>query len=94
MQIYGPAALHGPHNIQSPHNAYNARPATPTPTSRVNTADQLDLSPAAQFIDAVNSLPDIRQDRVSALRQAIASGTYETADKLDSALSALLDEIG
>jgi len=31
---------------------------------------------------------------VSALRQAIASGTYETDDKLDMALDRLLDEIG
>ena len=38
-------------------------------------------------------MPDIRQDRVAAIRAAIADGTYETADKMDEALSALLDEI-
>jgi anti-sigma28 factor (negative regulator of flagellin synthesis) len=38
--------------------------------------------------------PDIRQDRVNSIRAQIASGTYETAGKLDTAVSRLLDEIG
>ena len=40
--------------------------------------DQLDISPAADL---------------AALREQIQSGAYETADKLDMALSRLLDEI-
>ena len=42
----------------------------------------------------LSEIPDIRQGRVSAIKAAIASGTYETADKLNTAVSRLLDEIG
>jgi negative regulator of flagellin synthesis FlgM len=53
----------------------------------------LDLSPEAEFVAQARDLPEIREDRVAALRAQIASGTYETAEKLDIAVSRLLDEI-
>ena len=42
----------------------------------------------------MQNVPDIRQDRVSGSRTQIAQGTYETPQKLDVAVSRLLDEIG
>ena len=36
---------------------------------------------------------DIRADRVQALRAAIASGTYETENRLSAAIDRLLDEV-
>jgi anti-sigma28 factor (negative regulator of flagellin synthesis) len=56
-------------------------------------SDQLDISSAGQMLDAIRDLPEIRHDRVEALRTAIAEGSYETADKLDGAIERLLDEI-
>ena len=56
--------------------------------------DEVSISDAAQQLEQIRQLPDIRQDRVDAIRSQIASGTYETADKMDVALSRLLDEIG
>ena len=35
-----------------------------------------------------------RQARIAAIRQQIADGSYETADKLESALEAFLDREG
>jgi len=46
------------------------------------------------MVEQVKQAPDIRQDRVQAIRAQIASGTYETGGKLDVAVSRLLDEIG
>ena len=46
------------------------------------------------MIDKVHEAPDVRQDRVSAIRAQIAAGTYETDAKLEIALDRLLDEIG
>jgi negative regulator of flagellin synthesis FlgM len=92
MQIYGPSQLHGPQAISAPHGA---RPAQPT--SRPEAAqitDEVNLSEAAQLVEQVQQLPDIRADRVEAVRQQIAAGTYETSNKLDAALDRLLDEIG
>ena len=60
------------------------------------TLDQLDLSAEAQQLlssQAVSSGSDgeIRADRVSTIRQAIAEGTYETPEKLSAALDRMLD---
>ncbi len=91
MQIYGPSQLHGAQPINAPHIQRTAD------TSAVNTpgqVDQVDISPAAQLADQLSGVPDIRADKVATIKAAIANGTYETSDKLDMALSRLLDEIG
>ncbi len=92
MQVNGPSHLHGAHGINGPHynrnNAPQANPASAGPS------DQLDISAAAlEAIEAQES-GEIRTDLVNRVRQQIADGTYETADKLDAALDNLLDEIG
>jgi negative regulator of flagellin synthesis FlgM len=90
MQIYGPSGVNGayqagrsqPVRVDAPHVGAASQPQ-----------DQLEISSAGTYTDMVRDVPDIRQDRVAAIRAAIADGTYETADKMDRALSALLDEI-
>ena len=52
------------------------------------------MSEAGQIAAQMSDVPEIRQERVDALRTAISSGTYETDEKLDVALERLLDEIG
>ena len=91
MQIYGPSQLHGAQPINAPHLQ---RSADVRSSSAPSQADQVDISPAAQLAGQVSEIPDIRQDRVATIKAAIANGTYETPDKLDTALSRLLDEIG
>jgi negative regulator of flagellin synthesis FlgM len=90
MQIYGPAQLHGPQAISSPHlrsggveQVGSSRPAQ----------DEVQISDAGRLVDLANQVPDIRQDRVNAIRQQIAAGTYETPEKLDVALNRFLDEV-
>lgn len=56
--------------------------------------DQLELSAEAQLISQSNATSDIRMDRVNDLRAEIASGRYETAEKIETAVSRLLDQIG
>ena len=92
MQIYGAGGVHGVQGVAGPHNA---RPTEAPQAASLQPQDELQLSStsAASFVDQVNQVPDIRQDRVAAIRAAIADGSYETADKMDQALSALLDEI-
>jgi len=52
----------------------------------------VDISPEAQLLSQARDLPEIRADRVAAIKAQIASGTYETDAKLDAALENLLDE--
>ncbi len=92
MQIYGTTHLHAPQPLSAPHRM---APAQGTTSSRGTFGvDQLDISPEADFVSQVRDLPDIRADKVAAIKAQIQAGTYETEQKLDAALSRLLDEIG
>jgi negative regulator of flagellin synthesis FlgM len=92
MHIYGPSQMHGPQSIGAPHGIRPAQPMTRPEAPQI--ADQVDISDAARLVEQVQQMPDIREDRVEAVRQQIAAGTYETGDKLDVAVERLLDEIG
>jgi len=92
MQINGPSHVHGSQSINAPHRASAAQPAD-QPNS-IFGMDQVDISHEADMVHQVNDLPDIRGDRVAEIRSAIASGVYETPEKLDVAVDRLLEEIG
>jgi len=94
MEIYGPSHLHGAQSLNPPHAARLSRPTGPDRSSPIR--DELDISEAARAAEAqqTGDTAPIRQDRVDAIRAQIASGTYETPEKLDAALERLLDEIG
>ena len=55
--------------------------------------DQLDISMEAQSMAGMESSGGVRADRVATLRAEIASGQYETAERLDAAVSRMLDAI-
>lgn len=97
MQING---LQSAQSIQSLAGTQRAKPSQasePVASSSAIPTDQLDLSPEAQALSDVQatsapqSSAGIRQDRVDAIRQAIANGTYESPEKLSGALDRLLD---
>ena len=92
MHIYGPSQLHGPQSIGAPHGARPAQPTTRPEAAQI--ADEVNISDAARLVEQIQQMPDIREDRVNAVRQQIADGAYETSDKLNAALERLLDEIG
>ena len=78
-------------------SAPRIRRGPPSSTSQVESPkiqDEVNISDAARLVEQAKQAPDIRQDRVQAIRAQIASGTYETPGKLDTAVSRLLDEIG
>jgi negative regulator of flagellin synthesis FlgM len=91
MQVYGSTYLHGAQALSAPHTS--RAPAASASTGSNSVSDQLEISTAGQFADRLSQIPDIRQDRVSQIKAAIANGTYETDDKLSTALSRMLDEI-
>jgi negative regulator of flagellin synthesis FlgM len=57
-------------------------------------ADEVDISEAARLVEQAQQLPEMREDRIEAVRLQIAEGTYETNDRLSIAVERLLDEIG
>ncbi len=92
MQIYGPTHLHGAQPLNAPHGIRNSQPAART--ENASFKDSVEISDAGRLADQMSQIPDIRQDRVNAIRAQIAAGTYETGAKLNAALDRLLDEIG
>ncbi len=99
MQIYGPSHLHGPQSVTPPHHG-RQRGEMPA-VGRASGGDELNISDAgnqaaetARLVDHTRQLPDVRQERVDQIRAQIASGSYETAQKLDVAIERLLDELG
>lgn len=56
-------------------------------------SDQLDISLEAQMMSTSATTNDIRADRVADLRAQIASGTYDSAEKMDTAISRMINEL-
>ncbi len=91
MEIYGPGQIHGPQSIKAPQRLQPPQVDTSLDTTPL---DQVDISAEAELVSRVHELPDIRADRVEDIRAEIDAGVYETDEKLDVAVSQLLDEIG
>ena len=92
MHIYGPAHLHGAQPIGPPHKSPASQPSSRPDSTPIS--DEVEISDAARLVEEARQVPEIRQDRVDAIRVQIAQGTYETPEKLDVAVERLLDEIG
>ncbi|QDV27829.1 flagellar biosynthesis anti-sigma factor FlgM [Aureliella helgolandensis] len=96
MQIHG---LQQTQAIQSISRTAGAKAAGPVeaPSAANSANDQLELSLEAQQISesqatgSGQSINGIRTEKVAALRQAIADGTYETPENMSAALDKLLD---
>ena len=62
-------------------------------TSQTSGKDSVEISELARLLDSLSRVPDIRQDKVNAVKAQIESGVYETAEKLQKAIEALLQEL-
>tara|TARA_Y100001933_G_scaffold223973_1_gene235929 strand:+ start:507 stop:788 length:282 start_codon:yes stop_codon:yes gene_type:complete len=55
--------------------------------------DRVEVSDAARFLAKMNAMPEIRSDLVERVRNEIAQGTYDTPEKFELALDAMIDEV-
>lgn len=91
MQVHGASQVHGAQAVRGPHKSASIESGSTQSFSDVT--DRLDISDAGRIADRMAEIPDIRAERVQAIRAAIVDGTYETSDKLNTAVDRLLDEI-
>ena len=61
--------------------------------TRPSASDRVEVSEVARWLEQMNQLPAIREDKVSAARAAIANGTLDTDDNLSIALNRMFDDI-
>ena len=100
MQIHGPAHLQtttsvdGTQSLQPTDATSEANQTDAVASSQAASADEISISQEADMLSRIGDIPDIRQDRVDQIRAEIANGVYETEERLDVAVSRLLDEIG
>lgn len=68
---------------------------TQTPGTTPRDTDRVELSMVAQtlspFLNQLKQNP-VRQELVDQIRQQIAAGVYDTPEKLDQALDAMIDD--
>lgn len=75
-------------------------PATPVkpvevvaPAERAEPTDSVEFSEKALLLEKIQQMPSVRQERIDAIKSAIESNTYLTADKLDIAIHRMIDDI-
>jgi anti-sigma28 factor (negative regulator of flagellin synthesis) len=56
--------------------------------------DQLEISSAGKMLDRLSETPEVRADRLAQIKEAIENGAYDTDEKLEAALSKMIDSIG
>jgi anti-sigma28 factor (negative regulator of flagellin synthesis) len=83
----------------------NVRPTSATtPTTAVEvpapavgpsttTVDLVDFSEHAQMLEKVRQLPEVRQERIDSIKDAIANDTYLSDAKINTAFERLIDEV-
>ena len=72
----------------SPTGAEKRPPAAAVDKSE----DQVQISDKAVYLSKIAALPDIRQEKVDTIKQAISKGIYDVEGKLSPALDRFLDE--
>jgi anti-sigma28 factor (negative regulator of flagellin synthesis) len=91
MEINNAGGISGPDPIQpSRFAAGKIRP--PDSTSR--GIDRAEISDNARFLALLRDVPPIRKEKVEALRQLIASGQYETPERIAGTVDKILEELG
>ncbi len=75
-------------------------PRRATPGSDAGSArrsgggDQVQVSDMARYLARLRQVPDIREELVQEIRGQIESGAYDTPEKVDAAIDALVQELG
>ena len=90
MEVRGPGNIGG---INPLSKVDLVRTQATQATGKVVGKDTVEISQLARMIDALTRVPDVRMDKVNAVRAQIESGVYETSEKLDRAIDAMIREM-
>ena len=67
--------------------------AAPAVGCGTTTVDLVDFSEHAQMLEKVRQLPEVRQERIDSIKEAIANDTYLSDAKINTAFERLIDEV-
>ncbi len=55
--------------------------------------DTVEISDSARYLSEIRKLPEVRQEKVNAVREQIAAGTYLTPEKMEITVSRLMEDL-
>jgi len=82
-----------PRNPQDAQNAHRRDAAPMGDAFMEQILENLNTTPPEEVLRRIASLPDIRRGKVLDIRRQLTQGTYEVADRLDTALDRILEAI-
>jgi negative regulator of flagellin synthesis FlgM len=94
MEVQGPGSLQRSVSISPVKAAGQSAPAAkPQTPAASKTGDAVEISSAGQLLDKLSKSPEVRAERLAQIKASIASGEYDSDDKLEAALMNLLQSI-
>jgi negative regulator of flagellin synthesis FlgM len=91
MEVHGPHGVDGVDRVPGVGPGAAAKP--PAKSAGNQPVDQVQISPEARLESLLAKVPEVRQDLIDRVRAEIEAGTYETDERLDTAIDRLLDDL-
>jgi len=91
MEVNGPRAASAAVPVRTVRPAVDVQ--QPAATSAFAPTDQVEISSMGKMLDDVSRTPGLREQRLAQIKSAIEAGTYDTPEKLELALSRMLDRL-
>jgi len=89
MDISSTGGISGPDSVEP--KRIHAVPIRPQ--SLKDSSDSVEISDHARFLAKLRDVPPVRREKIEALRELIASGKYETPERIAVAVTKLLEEL-
>ena len=70
-----------------------ARTSNEDTASSTRTSDRVELSDRARYLSKLKELPEVREDLVNSVKAQIEAGNYDTAERFDTAVNALIEDL-
>lgn len=80
-------------SIRTTGEAAARRSADSAPAAPTRSGDRVEVSEVARWLDEMNRLPAIREEKVASAKAAIANGSLDTDEKLAIAISRMIEEM-
>ena len=94
MEVQGPGSLQRSvpiSSVNTPGKSGAAASGQTPASSKAN--DAVEISSAGQLLDKLSKSPEVRAERLAQIKASIASGDYDSDEKLEAALMNLLQSI-
>ena len=95
MEVQGPGSVQRPSSVQRSLPTGPAKSTRPADSTAVPATpkDAVEISSTGQLLDKLSKSPEVRAERLAQIKADIASGQYDTDEKLEAALMNLFQSM-